>query len=79
MVLSTVQRASAGSGSGVYATTVQIANALGVAAIGALFFTVQDQISDRAAFLAALAAVGGMIAASALLLASRPTPNGRYP
>ncbi|MGP0089737.1 MAG: MFS transporter [Xanthobacteraceae bacterium] len=77
MVLSTVQRASAGSGSGVYATTVQIANALGVAAIGALFFTVQDQISDRAAFLAALAAVAGMITASALLLASRPASNGR--
>jgi MFS family permease len=70
MVLATVQRGNAGSGSGVYATTVQIANALGVAAIGALFFAVQDEISDRAAFLAALAAVGGMIAASALLFAS---------
>jgi MFS family permease len=70
LVLSTVPRANAGSGSGVYATTAQIANASGVAAIGALFFTVQDGISDRAAFLAALAAVGAMIAASALLFAS---------
>jgi hypothetical protein len=70
LVLSTVPRANAGSGSGVYATTAQIANASGVAAIGALFFTVQDEISDRAAFLAALVAVGAMIAASALLFAS---------
>ena len=37
--------------------------------IGALFFAVQDEMSGRAAFLAALAAVGAMIAASALLFA----------
>jgi hypothetical protein len=36
-VLSTVKPASAGAGSGMYGTTAQIANAAGVAAIGAVF------------------------------------------
>ena len=38
VVLSTVKPLSAGSGSGMYGTTAQIANAAGVAAIGAVFF-----------------------------------------
>jgi len=37
VVLSTVKPASAGSGSGLYGTTAQIANAAGIAAIGAVF------------------------------------------
>ena len=37
-VLATVPAASAGSGSGIYGTTTQIANAAGVAAIGAVYF-----------------------------------------
>jgi len=37
-VLSTVKPASAGSDAGIYGTTAQIANAAGVAAIGAAFF-----------------------------------------
>jgi hypothetical protein len=37
-VLSSVQPASAGPGSGMYGTTAQVANAAGVAAIGAVFF-----------------------------------------
>jgi MFS family permease len=37
-VLSTVRSASAGAGSGIYGTTAQLANATGVAAIGAVFF-----------------------------------------
>ena len=40
-VLSTVKPASAGSGAGMYGTTAQIANAAGVAAIGAVFFAVE--------------------------------------
>ena len=56
-VLSLVHKASAGAGSGAYSVTVQIANAVGVAAFGALFFTLQGRISDRAAILASLAAV----------------------
>jgi hypothetical protein len=40
-VLSTVQPASAGSGAGMYGTTAQVANAAGVAAIGATFFAIE--------------------------------------
>lgn len=43
-------------------------NAAGVAMVGALFFTVQQKILDRAAILAALTAVGGAVAVSATLL-----------
>jgi MFS family permease len=41
-VLATVKPHSAGSGSGMYGTTVQIANAAGVAAIGAVYFAVES-------------------------------------
>lgn len=75
IVLSTVRSGDAGSASGIYATIVQIANAAGVAAVGALFFAAQENLSDRAAFLAALAAVGGLVAASASLLAWRDLPR----
>ena len=67
-VLSLVQKASAGAGSGTYNVTVQIANAAGVAGLGALFFTLQDRISDRAAILASLGAVSVVVAISATLL-----------
>jgi MFS family permease len=40
-VLSTVKPAAAGSASGMYGTTAQIANAAGVAAIGAVFFAIE--------------------------------------
>ena len=52
-VLSTVPAASAGSGSGMYGTTTQIANAAGVAAIGAIYFAVQSAASAQAALLVA--------------------------
>ena len=67
-VLSLVQKASAGAGSGTYNVTVQIANAAGIAVFGALFFTLQHWISDRAAILASLAAVSAVVAISATLL-----------
>jgi hypothetical protein len=67
-VLSTVPPASAGSGSGIYGTTAQIANAAGVAAIGALYFAVQGMDSAGMALLAALAACALSVAGSALLL-----------
>jgi MFS family permease len=76
-VLATVGRANAGSASGIYATTVQIANATGVAAIGALFFAVEETASDRSAFLAAVAAVGGMVGLSAVVLARRQRSSAR--
>jgi MFS family permease len=55
VVLSTVKPASAGSGSGMYGTTQQIANAAGVAAIGAAFFAVEAALSVRPALFASFA------------------------
>jgi predicted MFS family arabinose efflux permease len=52
-VLSTVKPASAGSGAGMYGTTTQIANAAGVAAIGAAFFAIEAAFSPRLALVAA--------------------------
>jgi EmrB/QacA subfamily drug resistance transporter len=54
-VLSTVKPASAGAGSGMYGTTAQIANAAGVAAIGAVYFAIEAAGSARAALVAASA------------------------
>jgi EmrB/QacA subfamily drug resistance transporter len=48
-VLSTVKPAAAGSASGMYGTSAQIANAAGVAAIGAVFFAVESAHSARPA------------------------------
>lgn len=65
VVLSTVHSASAGAGSGLYGTTTQIANAAGVAAVGAVFFSLRDTTSDHIALLASFA----IFAASILLCA----------
>jgi MFS family permease len=46
-VLSTVRPVSAGAASGIYGTTAQIANAAGVAAIGAVFFAIESNQSSR--------------------------------
>jgi EmrB/QacA subfamily drug resistance transporter len=54
-VLATVKPASAGAGSGMYGTTAQIANAAGVAAIGAVYFAIESAQSGRPALLAACA------------------------
>jgi MFS family permease len=54
-VLSTVKPVSAGAGSGMYGTTAQIANAAGVAAIGAVFFAIEAAGSARQALVAASA------------------------
>jgi len=53
-VLSTVRPASAGSGAGLYGTTAQIANAAGVAIIGAVFFAIDDAYPVRTALFAAI-------------------------
>ena len=50
-VLSSVKPASAGAGSGMYGTMAQIANAAGVAAIGAGFFAIEAAGSARVALL----------------------------
>jgi EmrB/QacA subfamily drug resistance transporter len=67
-VLSTVKPASAGAGSGMYGTTAQIANAAGVAAIGAVFFAIESSQSARPALLAAAALFALSIIACAAFL-----------
>jgi predicted MFS family arabinose efflux permease len=67
-VLSTVKPASAGSGAGMYGTTTQIANAAGVAAIGAVFFAVEAAGSARLAMFVASALFALSIMMSAAFL-----------
>ncbi|KRR16439.1 ATP-binding protein [Bradyrhizobium lablabi] len=67
-VLSSVKPASAGAGSGMYGTTAQIANAAGVAAIGAVFFAIEAAHSAQLALLAAVALFGASILACAAFL-----------
>ena len=67
-VLSTVKPASAGAGSGMYGTTAQIANAAGVAAIGAVFFAIEASQSARPALFAASALFALSIIACAAFL-----------
>jgi predicted MFS family arabinose efflux permease len=68
-VLSTVKPVSAGSGAGMYGTTAQIANAAGVAAIGAAFFAIEAVLSARLALFASSALFALSIAACAAFLA----------
>jgi MFS family permease len=67
-VLSTVKPASAGSGAGMYGTVAQIANAAGVAVIGAVFFATQTAFSARPALLVSLALFAASIAICAAFL-----------
>jgi predicted MFS family arabinose efflux permease len=67
-VLASVKPVSAGSGAGMYGTTQQIANAAGVAAIGAVFFAIEAAGSARSALFAALALFALSIIASAAFL-----------
>ncbi len=67
-VLSTVKPSAAGSASGLYGTTAQIANAAGVAAIGAVFFTVEAESSARRAFVLSLALFALLIMLSVAFL-----------
>ena len=55
VVLATVKPASAGAGSGMYGTTAQIANAAGVAAIGAVFLGIESAGLPRHALFASFA------------------------
>jgi len=68
VVLSSVKPASAGSGSGMYGTTAQIANAAGVAAIGAVFFAVEEMHAAQAALLVSIVLFVCSIGTSAALL-----------
>jgi EmrB/QacA subfamily drug resistance transporter len=68
VVLSSVKPASAGSGSGMYGTTAQIANATGVAAIGAVFFAVAETHAAQVALFVSIALFVCSIGTSAVLL-----------
>jgi EmrB/QacA subfamily drug resistance transporter len=68
VVLSSVKPASAGSGSGMYGTTAQIANAAGVAAIGAVFFAVEEVHAAQAALFVSITLFVFSIGTSAALL-----------
>jgi MFS family permease len=67
-VLSSVKPQSAGSGSGMYGTTAQIANAAGVAAIGAVFFATEAAYSVTTALFVTLALFSLSIVISAAML-----------
>jgi hypothetical protein len=67
-VLSSVKPASAGAGSGMYGTIAQIANAAGVAAVGAVFFAIEAAGAARPALLVACALFAMSIMASAAFL-----------
>jgi predicted MFS family arabinose efflux permease len=68
VVLSSVKPASAGAGSGMYGTTAQIANAAGVAAIGAVFFAVESTHAAQMALFVSIALFALSIMTSAALL-----------
>jgi len=67
-VLSSVKPQAAGSASGMYGTTTQIANAAGVAAIGAVFFAAEGALGARPALFIALALFVLAIVTSAAFL-----------
>jgi MFS family permease len=68
-VLESVKPGSIGAAAGMYATTTQSANAAGVAAIGAIYFSVLAAGSGPPALLASLVAIAVCIAACIGLLA----------
>lgn len=76
VVLSTVRPESAGSGSGLYGTVTQIANAVGVATIGAAYFSVRSAYSAPAAFYVALTLLALIIAICGGLLKQRTAIRG---
>ncbi len=68
LALNTIHTDDAGSGAGALSTLQQIGNATGVSLVGALFFTIQANHSDRMAMLAALGALAVALAATACSL-----------
>jgi EmrB/QacA subfamily drug resistance transporter len=67
-VLASVKPAAAGSASGMYGTTAQIANAAGVAAIGAVFFAIEAAYSARPALFISCALFALAIVTSVVFL-----------
>jgi MFS family permease len=71
VVLSTVPKSSAGSGSGLYGTVTQIANAVGIAVVGAVFFAFHDAGAERVALLASLTTVAAALIGCSFCLGLR--------
>jgi hypothetical protein len=65
-VLRSVAHTHAGSASGVLATTQQVANALGVAVVGAVYFGVETAHSQQVAVIAAVITLGAALALCAI-------------
>ena len=67
-VLASVKQQAAGSASGIYGTTTQVANAAGVAVIGAVFFAAESALGARPAlFIAATLFVLAILTSAAFL------------
>ncbi len=77
VVLAAVRPEHAGAGSGILATTQQIANGVGVAVLGTVYLAMRECASDRAAVMVALAVVGVSSLATACLLRSSGPGSGR--
>jgi predicted MFS family arabinose efflux permease len=76
VVLASVQATNAGAGSGLYGTTTQIANAAGVAVIGAVYFAIVTAQSAQVALYTCFALFALSIGVcAALLLAMRRAAN----
>ena len=71
VVLSSVPKSSAGSGSGLYGTVTQIANAVGIAVVGAMFFAFHDGGAERISLFTALATVATALIGCCLCLGVR--------
>jgi MFS family permease len=76
-ILTGVQHSHAGAGSGILATTQQIANGAGIALIGAVYTSVLLADSDHAAMLTALLLLAGAVCATAWFLALMQRAAGR--
>ncbi len=77
VVLATVKPGSAGAGSGIYGTVAQIANAAGVAVIGAVYFAIESGQQARVAFVVALTLFAMSIVTSAAFLTWRRRATGQ--
>jgi hypothetical protein len=74
-VLANVRHAHAGSGSGILATTQQVANGAGVVLVGAVFFGVQADLGERYALLVAMALLACAIAVTIGFLQRMRSPS----
>ena len=74
-VLANVRHAHAGSGSGILATTQQVANGTGVGLVSAVFFSVQAEIGTRYGLMAAMAMLACAVAGTMVFLHRMRAPS----